>query len=265
MRYLKKYAFVALLSARSNIAYTAEVMSRVVFMGVILYIFSQLWHRTFSVCGADRLGNFTVEQMIWYLTITEAILLSAPRVTMNVDLDVRSGAVISYLQRPLSYPLYSLANTLGERFVRFVVNLAAGTVVSVLLVGLPHFSLQGFLFFAVLAPLAFTVDFLASFLIGLGAFWLEDTSGLFLIYWRLMVLLGGLLFPLSILPDGVRFVFECLPFSAMVYGPARVLLDPDPLQFLSVLGRQVFGVVLFGFLVNRVYAKASSRVFVNGG
>lgn len=265
MRYLRKYAFVALLSARSNIAYTAEVMSRVVFMGVILYIFSQLWHHTFAVCGSNRLGSFSIEQMLWYLTITEAIMLSAPRVTMNVDLDIRSGAVISYLQRPLSYPLYCLANNLGERFVRFVVNLAAGSVVATVLVGLPHFSQQGIMFFAIAVPFAFTVDFLASFLIGLGAFWLEDTSGLFLIYWRLLVLLGGLLFPLTILPDAVRIVFECLPFSALVYGPAKVLIDPDPWQFLSVFARQLSGLALFGFLVNYVYTKASKQVFVNGG
>lgn len=234
-------------------------------MGVILYIFSQLWHRTFAVCGAERLGSFSIEQMIWYLTLTEAIMLSAPRATMNVDLDVRSGALISYLQRPLSYPLYSLANNLGERFVRFVVNLAAGSAVASILVGLPHFSWPGALFFSIVLLLAFIVDFLACFLIGLGAFWLEDTTGIFLIYWRLLSLLGGMLFPLTILPDSVRVIFECLPFSVIVYGPAKILLDPEPLQFLSVLGRQLFGLALFGFLVNHVYAVASKRVFVNGG
>jgi ABC-2 type transport system permease protein len=265
MRYLKKYAFVALLSARSNVAYTAEVMSRVVFMGVMLYIFSQLWHHAFSGSGSSRLGGFSIEQMLWYLTLTEAFMLSAPRVAMSVDLDVRSGAIVNYLQRPLSYPLYSLANNLGERLVRFLVNLLAGSVVTTILVGLPHFTFQGLLFFVVAITFAFIVDFLASFLVGLGAFWLEDTTGLFLIYWRLLVLLGGLLFPLTILPDNVRVIFECLPFAAIVYGPAKVLLDPDPLQFASVFARQLFGLALFGSLVSIVYGIASKRVFVNGG
>lgn len=265
MRVLRKYAFVVLLSARSNLVYLAEVCSRVVFLGLVLYIFSQLWHLVFKTMGTGRLGDLTLQQMMWYLTVTEAITLSAPRVAANVDLDVRSGTLVTYLQRPLSYPLYSLAYNFGERGVRFALNFFVGAVVSTLLVGIPSFTWQGAAFFAVAVPLAFVVDFLMCFMIGLGAFWMENTSGVFLIYSRINMIFGGMLFPLSLFPDGVRKVVEWLPFAAITYGPAKLLVSPTTTEFLSVLAKQSLALLVFGTLVYVVYNQASKRVFVNGG
>lgn len=265
MRVVRKYAFVALLSARSNVVYLGEVMSRVVFLAVILYIFSQLWRVVFSHCGTERLGDLSLPEMLWYLTIAEAISLSAPRVSASVDLDVRSGTLVSYLQRPLSYPLYSLANNFGERLVRFVLNFFVGASITTVLVGPPQVSWQAAASFALLVPLAFTLDFLACFLIGLGAFWLEDTSGIFLIYARLSMMLGGMLFPLTLFPDGVRNVLEWLPFASIIYAPAKMLIDPSSVQFFSVLSRQILGLAIMSMLVAWLYDRASKRVFVNGG
>lgn len=265
MRVVRKYAFVAYLSARSNVAYLAEVMSRVVFLAVILYVFCRLWKSVFSISESGRLGDLTLNEMIWYLTVTEAITLSAPRVAAAVDLDVRSGNLLSYLQKPLSYPLYSMANNFGERLLRFAVNALVGAVISSLLVGLPHLSLSGLAFFLVSLPLAFAVDFLVCFLIGLLAFWLEDTSGVFLIYSRLSMILGGMLFPITLFPEGLRAVLEWMPFSCVLYAPARLLVSPSLAEFMQVLLRQSVGIAVFGFLVAALYSRASKRIFVNGG
>lgn len=265
MRKLKKYLFVVYLSARNNLAYMTEVMSRVVFLGIILYIFSQLWKQVYIHAASSQLAGLSLEQMIWYLTVTEAIQLSAPRVSANVDLDVRSGALISYLQRPLSYPLYCLANNMGERLVRFSVNLTVGSLIAFCLVGFPTLSLSGLLLFGLSVPLAFVVDFLACFLIGLGAFWLEDTSGIFLIYSRLSMILGGMLFPISLFPEILRKIVEWLPFSAITYGPAKLFVAPASAEFVAIVSKQLFGLVVLSLLVCFVYRFANRRVFVNGG
>ena len=53
---LRKYTWVGLTSARSNIAYLGEVATRAIFLGVILYIFLQLWRATYAQTGAQQLG-----------------------------------------------------------------------------------------------------------------------------------------------------------------------------------------------------------------
>lgn len=264
MRFIRKYFYIAVLAGRSDLAYFGEVFSRILFLAIILYIFLRLWQATYTVCGAEQLGELTLPQMLWYLTITEAIMLSAPRVTQQVDNDVRTGAITVKLIRPLCYPLAVLSANLGERMVRFSVNLSVGATITTLLVG-PATSIVGLPLLLISIPLAFVVDFLGCFLIGLCAFWLEDTSGIFLIYSRCMMILGGMLIPLELFPEFIKPIVKLLPFQNVVYGPAHIFLKPDAVQLLELLGRQCLSITLLSLAIAGVWSLVQRRVFANGG
>jgi ABC-2 type transport system permease protein len=262
---IEKYWWIALTSAKSNLAYLTEIGSRIFFLSMVLYIFLRLWQVTYGETGSHTLGGFTLPQMLWYLAITESIILSGPRVAQSVDQDVRTGAISIHFIRPLSYPLYCLFNTLGERVVRFVVNLSVGMIIVIVFVGLVPINAMSVLFFLAVLPLAFVIDFLGLFLIGLAAFWLEDTNGLVLIYSRLTMILGGMLIPLELFPDSWQSTLKFLPFSAIVYAPARLFVAPDLQFFQEVMVRQVVACVVFALFVWLVFRIASRRVFANGG
>lgn len=260
-----KYWWIARTSAKSNLAYLAEIGSRVFFLGVILYIFLRLWQVTYGETGAKTLGGFSIQQMLWYLAVTESIILSGPRVAQTVDQDVRTGAISIHFIRPLSYPLYCLFNTLGERAVRFFVNMSVGACIAFAFVGFVPMTLSGVLCFFTVLPLAFVIDFLGNFLIGLAAFWLEDTNGLVLIYSRMTMILGGMLIPLELFPDSWQGTLKLLPFSTIVYAPARLFVSPDFSFYQDVLLRQLVACFFFSIAVAGVFRIASRRVFANGG
>src|SRR5690349_17285939 len=261
---LRKYTWLGLISARSNLAYLGEVATRTLFLAVILYIFLQLWRVTYSETGSATLGGLTLAQMLWYLAMTEAITLSAPRVAQEVDQDVRTGALAVQLIRPLDYPLARLWTTLGERLVRFGLNLAVGVVLVLLLVGPITFTPAGLLLFALALPLAFVLDFLGNFLIGLAAFWIEDTTGLALIYSRVTMILGGMLIPLELFPARFQPILRALPFASIVYGPARMFVHPDPAFLADLAARQGLAIGAFGLAVAVVYRVALGRIHSNG-
>lgn len=265
MNFLRKYAWVGFISARSNLAYLGEVVSRTIFLGVILYIFLRLWQVAYSETRSVSLAGLTLAQMLWYLTITESIMMSAPRVTQLVDEDVRTGALAVQLVRPLSYPLYRLAVSLGERMVRFTVCALVGSAIALILVGPIQLSVAGLALFALSIPLAFALDFLGNFLIGLGAFWLEDTSGLMLIYSRVTMILGGMLFPLDLFPLAWQPWLKATPFAAVVYGPARMFVEPGTPALFELIVRQGLAIAGFAAAVGLVYHLALRRVFANGG
>ena len=261
----RKYTWLGLIAARSNLAYVDEVATRTLFLAVLLYIFLQLWRVTYSETGSATLGGLTLAQMLWYLAMTEAITLSTPRVAQEVDQDVRTGALAVQLIRPLDYPLARLCTTLGERLVRFVLCAVVGAVLALLLVGPIAFTPAGLLMFALTLPLAFVLDFLGNFLIGLAAFWLEDTSGLSLIYSRITMILGGMLFPLELFPERLQPILRALPFAGVVYGPARMFVHPN-LAFLADLAmRQGIAIGVFAIAVAVVYRVALGRIYSNGG
>ena len=61
--------------------------------------------------------------------------------------------------------------------------------------------------------IGFTIDFGVQFGIGLGAFWVEDTWAFRFLYTRIVMIFGGMMLPLDILPDAVRQVARALPTS----------------------------------------------------
>jgi len=265
MNALAKYVYVGRTAVRSNMAYLGEVAARVFFLTVILYIFLQLWLVTYAETGADRLGGLTLAQMLWYLVITEAITLSAPAVALEIDSDVRTGAIAVQLVRPLSYPLYRLWATLGERAVRFILNALVGSALALLMVGPIALSPQGLGLFLLALPLAFVLDFMAYLAIGLCAFWLENTSGLVLIYSRMTMIFGGVLLPIELYPDSVQWLLVNLPFASIAYAPARMFVDPNAFELVKVLARQGVGIAIFAAIAAAIYAAALRRIHAHGG
>lgn len=265
MNSLRKYFWVGLIEAKSNFAYFGETLGRIFFLGIILFIFLRLWQVTYAQTQATLLGGFTLTQMLWYLVITESIMLSTPRVSYYVDEAVRTGAISIYLLRPMSYPMNELSSCLGKRFIRFGLNLAVGSVIALICVGSISLSASGVLLFLLSIPLAFVLDFLGYFLVGLCAFWMEDTTGLVFLYSRITMVLGGMLIPLELFPETWQPILRILPFSSIVYGPARMLVRPDFTEFIQLLVRQGLAIVLFSLIVYLVWSACLKRVFANGG
>lgn len=260
-----KYIAVLRVSVANNLAYLAEVFFRGLFLIVVVFILGQLWKTTFLARGAKLLSGFSISDMLWYLAIAETIALSLPQLTRRIDTDVRSGQLAYLLGRPCGYVLYNFASYLGERLVRLVINGALGAVIVLLFVGPPHFSWAGIAAWPLVVFLAMCIDFAAYFSIGLLAFWTEETASFALIFSRLTLVLGGVLAPLEIFPQPLRSIAQALPFSAILYGPARTLVHFELRNFGWLLWQQVITLAVGSLILLAVYQIAIRRVNINGG
>ncbi len=262
---LGKYVAVLRVSIASNLAYMMEVFFRALMLIAIVFILSQLWKTTFANRGAKILSGFSVSDMIWYLVAAEVIAMSLPQLTRRIDQEVRSGQLAYLLGRPCSYVLYNFAHYLGERLVRLIMNCVVGIVLALLVVGVPHFSWLGIVVWPLVVFLALCIDFVVYFAIGLLAFWTEETQSFAFVYSRLTLVLGGVLAPLEIFPQPLRSIAQALPFSTILYGPARTLVHFQLDRFGWLLVQQ--GVVLAGggVLLILLYRVAIRRVNINGG
>jgi ABC-2 type transport system permease protein len=265
LKRFSKYSWIAYTAARSELAYSAANVSRIIFMTTVLYVFMRLWSVVYEGAGVERLGGLTEKQMLWYLVATESIIMSMPRLWYEVDHEVRTGALAVQLIRPLSYVAVHFGRSTGERLVRFTMNLAMGSLVATLFAGPIGFSSTGLTMFALVLPMAFIIDFFGAMLVGLCAFWLESTNGIALIYSRLMMLLGGLMVPLEVYPDSVQPILRALPFAAILHAPGRMLVDPSLTLFVQCLGLQAVCLAVYGVAVYALHSYALRRVFVNGG
>ncbi len=262
---LSKYVAVLQVSVASNVAYIMEVFFRALMLIAIVFILSQLWKTTYTIRGAKLLSGFSISDMIWYLCATEAIAMSLPPLTRRIDEEVRSGQLAYLLSRPCSYVLYNFAHYLGERIVRFSICCVVCAVLALLIVGLPHFTWIGVIAWPLTVLLSFGIEFVCYFTIGLLAFWTEETQSFTFLYSRLTLVLGGVLAPLEIFPQPLRSIAQALPFSTILYIPARTLVHFQWDRFGWAILQQSITLIVGSVLLLGLYTLAMRRVNINGG
>ncbi|HEY74480.1 MAG TPA: ABC transporter permease, partial [Thermoflexia bacterium] len=178
---------------------------------------------------------------------------------------VKAGDLAYTLARPLSYPWYQVANSLGGSAPRLLINLLAATAVVGIGMREAAGSLPGLLAFLGMAALALLLDALIAVLIGLLAFWIEEVMPAFWIYQKLLFTVGGLFLPLEMFPDWLRRVAEWLPFQFITYVPARAFVDFDTEFVLRAVAGQVIYIAIFAALMMLVWRRAQRRLVVHGG
>lgn len=259
-----KYLAVLRVSAVNRLAYLWAVVFRAFFLIVVVYILSQLWRVTFALHGS-LLPGFTVNSLVWYLAAAETIALSMPALSDLIDQEVRSGELAYLLGRPCSYIFYNYARYLGERCINLLLNGLVAACLALLIAGPPGFGWQGVLIWPLMALLAISIEFVCYFAIGLLAFWTESTKSFSFIFSRLTLVLGGVLAPIDVFPQPLRSIAQILPFSTILYGPARMLIHFEGELFGRMLLQQVVTLVVAGLLLLLLYTLASRRVSINGG
>jgi ABC-2 type transport system permease protein len=71
--------------------------------------------------------------------------------------------------------------------------------------------------------------------------------------------------PLELFPDVLERVAQVLPFSMMVYAPARTFVDPDLGVLPTLLARQALTLAAALALAGLLFRYAVRRLQTNGG
>ncbi len=262
---MMRYGFVLRTAARQQLAYRGEFVMRAISMVLFMGVFMALWTAVFGVSGRTDLEGYSLTDMVWYLAMTETVALSTSRVFVEIGEAVRAGNLAYTLTRPLSYPFYQLAYSLGNSAPRFLLNLLTAAAVVTVGMGRAAGSLPGLVAFLGMAGLALVLDGLIAVLIGLLAFWIEEVLPAFWIYQKFLFTVGGLFLPLEMFPAWLRRVVRWLPFQFITYAPARAFVDFEPGFVLRAVAGQVAYVALLTGLVTLVWRLARQRMVVHGG
>ena len=260
-RVVAKYAAFSRVAIAQACRERGDVYGRVVFFAVILGVFSSLWR---AAAEAGLPTAIEPRALVWYLAVTEWIVLSAPQIHVDIQEAIRAGDVVYRLGRPVSYVVAELAATFGVLAVRLP------------LLGLTAF-LCAFAFTGWIPPadaLAIVVPFgvaAAALLaalhvwIGLLAFWLHDVSPVYWVSQKLLFVLGGLMLPLEVYPGVIQRIAAFTPFPALLAGPASFMLSNGS-AMPATLARDLAiwsGVTAVG--LGWTFRRAATDVTINGG
>jgi ABC-2 type transport system permease protein len=234
-------------------------------MVLFLGVFMALWTTAFGVSGRSDLEGYTLTKMVWYLAMTETVALSTSRIFQEISEAVKAGDLAYNLARPLSYPFFQVANSLGNSAPRFLLNLLTAATVVGLGTRQVAGSLPGLTVFLIMAALALLLDALIAVFIGLLAFWIEEVTPIHWIYHKLLFTVGGLFLPLELFPNWLQALARWLPFQFITYAPARAFVSFEPDFVLRMAAGQVIYVLILAVLVLLVWRRAQRRLVVHGG
>jgi ABC-2 type transport system permease protein len=272
-RGLDKYVAIAALSFRQRLDDRAVLLGRVMFYAIILAIYSRLWRAALGGSGALALGDGaqgdgglgqSPGSYVWYLAVTEWIILAQPSLYLEIEADVRNGDVAYQLSRPLSYVGAKLSAALGELALRWLVLGASGLALGRLFSG-EWPNPEGLVGALLVGSLAGLVMLLAYAAIGLAAFWIHDVTPIFLIWQKLTFVLGGLMLPISIYPAWLRVVAEHTPFAALLYGPGQLVVQGGADDVLRLSLTLAAWGALFLMIVVWLERRARRNVCLHGG
>jgi ABC-2 type transport system permease protein len=261
---MKKYWYIFQTQVINSLAYPGELVGRSLMMIPFMWIFYQLWKVTIASTGAQTLNGLTLQDTIWYLMMAETIELARPALARTIAENVRDGSIAYLLNKPYDFMLYQFSNAMGETIFRAATNLLIGGAVVWWLAGPPP-DLRGLPLVLVAVLGAFVLHFCMHAMIGLAAFIVEDVAPFVWIQQKFAFIFGGLLIPLDFYPPWLQAISRFLPFSSMIYGPARLFVKPGWQDFVEVVGLQLLWIALLGGLLALAYRRGLSSLAVNGG
>lgn len=187
-------------------------------------------------------------------------------ISRSIMEDVRTGSVELLFNRPISYLSYKIWWQVGSGIYSFLIMAILGAVVLYLTVGTAAtmnsvaFLLTLILVFVLCCVLSLVI-YMA---VGLLAFWIEDINPVFWIVDKFVMILGGSYLPIALFPDFLSKLSVYSPFGA-----SQLITHATQNDWLTIwptlIGIQVFWVVVFALLVVVVFGQAKKRLSVNGG
>ncbi|MBR2943165.1 MAG: ABC transporter permease [Clostridia bacterium] len=214
----------------------------------------------------------TLEATITYVWLQQALLLlfAAWLIEHEIFDDIVSGNVVYELCRPVSiYDMWfarSIANRLSRAVLRsFPILFVAALLPRPYGLSAPA-SIEHFMLFLLTMALGFLVTVAFFMLVYALTFFTISPSGLRILVSSVVEFFAGAIIPLPFFPNGVRRVFELLPFAAMQNVPLRIYsASMGQAEMARAIALQVFWLAALILAGRGLCAFAVRRMTVQGG
>lgn len=264
---MSKYAAVFKTSFKQESKTLANTLVSVVSFFVIIFIFNELWGFIYGGSGiGETINGYSLKMMIWYMIAAEILMYSfnIRAVTKSFSNDIKSGKIAYNLNKPYNYFFYQVASNTGSFCWKMLFLVPAGVIIGTTLLGsIENFSI------AYILPIIlslFSATLLSSLmygLIGLLAFWMEESTPFAWILQKFNMLFG-LFFPPEFFPTWLQSIITYSPIYATMSGPSKLLANFSWELFAQVAVTQIIYIVLF-FVLGLITFKSGTRKVSNNG
>jgi len=242
------------------------------FMGILSTVFPIiiqvfLWTALYREGGT--MYGFSFGQMMVYVFIAGAVSKFVNTgVQGQVNQDIHSGALGSYLVKPASYLGFRLANALGGKVFSMVVMalLTFGVIAGFSAAGMYTADAKSLLLFIPVLLFGLLLNFFMFMLISLSSFWITEAGRLFYSAQVVVMVISGGVFPVDIFGPAIKKSLVYLPFTYTIGFPVQVAAGNLPTgEMLAGLLAQLFWIALLAVLSRLVWSAGCKKFSAVGG
>ncbi len=263
-----KYWSVFTIGLQNTFVYRWNFLLRSLFGLVPLVATVFIWRALFESRGSDIRG-WDFGQIVYYFMV---VLLVESLVTPTDDewqiaAEIREGQINNFLAKPIDHLAYRVSLFLSARLLYTALTIIPIAGVFAWFhefIVLPTDPLTWPLFLVSLI-MAAAIQFLIAYALAMLAFWILEISTVVFILYSFEYYLSGRMFPLDIMPDGLRIALKFLPFTYELYFPVAVLMEKIRGVDLWIGLAIQAGWVLACFLAARLMWRAGLRRYESVG
>jgi ABC-2 type transport system permease protein len=187
-----------------------------------------IWRALFESRGEDIRG-YDFGQMVFYFLVVLLVdnLVTPTDDEWQIAAEIREGQINNFLSKPVDYLAYRVSLFLSARLLYTAVTILPLAGVFAWFhefIVLPRDPLTWPLFLVSLV-MAGAIQFLIAYALAMLAFWILEISTIVFILYSFEYYLSGRLFPLDVMPDGIRSVLKLLPFTYELYFPVAIFME----------------------------------------
>ena len=254
--------FLAFVKAtwQLTLAYRGESLVWFILELIPLLIMISFW-KSLLVTQHLTADQFSQLTLYYLLTLIISRLTSVHFEDWIID-EIKDGKISTYLLKPFSYQVYLLASEATWR-VSGLIYLIPSLVIFIPTLNRISFPTLNFLqifFFILVLLLAFFQRYFLGFIIGIAAFWFDQSKSLIHLKWMCEGIFGGAWLPLYFFPLWLQNFARFTPFYSWYFFPVELILKPTSLSdfILSFFITLIWTLCLWG-LSKTIWAKALSK------
>ena len=271
MKYIKQKLdickAVAFVTFKEWGAYRSHSMVSI-FVGPVYFVVQYfIWTAVYGDAGS--LNGIELHDMIRYFGAVALIqYLVMDFADWNLSMLINSGKYLTYALRPMNHRFFAFSQKVGHRILGFIVEFIPCLLIFTLVFGIDMRPVS-LPWLIVSISLAFMMNFLVNYCIGMVSFWIVETRGIRAVYSVLVSVFSGMLIPLTFFPEVLQKIQLFLPFQYISYVPGMVFLGEYrlgsmELQIPVIVGIQAVAVLVM-FVISEIMYKAAMKRFTAVG
>ncbi len=253
---MRKYWVLTKVAWENGLVYRASILMWRFrqFLSTIMAL--TLWTVIFG--ATESAFAYNQQEMITYIFLAaflqSAIIATALNNLANI---VYSGELSQFLIKPMNVYGYFATQEIADKLKNvgfLVIETSLLFLIFQPVIFLP--GLNNFLLFLVWMMGGIILNFLITLLFGAFGFWSPDTWGPRFLFFMIINITAGKLFPLNILPELLQKIIFMTPFPYFAFMQTQLFLDKlNPQELLTHTLTLLAWIVFFGWLVKYIWGR----------